>query len=141
MYRTGNAPGLELTFRWPEMQLRDISMWADAEIRTIKIRSDVFLFPLDLSVRRFVPIPQDLLHESWINDRVKKFKQTTPFAIVNMSATVQEMRDYINRHFFECMEYCLGNKDAWVRETYKFARQYIKIAVSSNDLATSLLLT
>jgi hypothetical protein len=141
MYLTGNTPGLELTCRWPEMKLRDISSWADAEIRTINISSDVFIFPLDLSVRRFVPIPQDLLHDSWIDGRVKKFKQITPFAIVHMSAAVQKMRDYIDKHVFECMEYCLRNEDAWIQETYKFARQYIKIAVSSNTLVTTLLLT
>ena len=87
------------------MKLVDLSEWADAEIRTIKISSNIFLFPLELSVRRFVPIPQDSLHESWIDGRVKKLEQIAPFAIVHMSAAVQEMRDYINRHVFECMEY------------------------------------
>jgi len=141
MYRTGNAPGLELTFRWPKMQLKDITKWADTKIRTVKISSDVFLFPLELSVRKFVPTLKDSLHESWIDGKMKKLKEITPFAIVHMSATVQTMQNYINRHVFECIQYCLGNEDAWVRETYNFARQYMKIAVSSNDLTTSVLLT
>jgi hypothetical protein len=112
------------------MKLRDISEWSDMEIRTIRVTSDVRPIPLELSVRRFVPIPQDSLHKSWMDGKVKKLKETTPYAIVNMSTTVKNMRDYINTHVFECMACWLEGKDAWVQETYRFARQYMTIAVS-----------
>jgi hypothetical protein len=128
LYRIGKAPGLEFTFRWPVMKLRDISEWADTEIRTIKVISDVCPIPLELSVRKFVPIPQDSLHKSWMDGKVQKFKETTPYAIVNMAATVKYMRDYIDEHIFQCMEHWLVGRDPWIQETYKFARQYMLIA-------------
>jgi hypothetical protein len=112
------------------MKLRDISEWADTEIRTIKVTSDVRPIPLELSVRKFVPIPEDSLHKSWMDGKVKKLKETTPYAIVNMSATVKVMEEYINKHVFNCLAYWLKGKDAWVQETYRFARQYMTVAVS-----------
>jgi hypothetical protein len=124
------------------MKLRDISEWSDTRIRTIKVMSDVCDIPLELSVRKFIPIPEDSLQKSWMDGKVKKFKETTPYAIVNMSATVKEMREYINRHVFRCMEFWLKNRDPWIQETYKFARQYMEKAVSQDEkMPASLLLT
>jgi len=114
------------------MKLTDISEWSDMESRTIKVASDACSIPLELVVRKFVPIPEDRLYKSWMDGTVKKFKQTTPFAIVNMSAAVKAMRDYINKYVFACMEQWLVGKDPWIQETYKFARQYMLVAVSDN---------
>ena len=72
LYRTGKAPGLEFTFRWPVMKLRDISDWASPEVRTIEVMSDVCSVPLELSVRKFVPIPQDRLKKSWMDGKTMK---------------------------------------------------------------------
>lgn len=131
LYRTGKAPGLEFTFRWPVMKLRDISEWADTEIRTISLKSDVCPVPFDVSVRRFVPLPQDSLHKGWMDGKEKKFKEVTPFALVNMSATVKNMRTYINKYVFRCMEFHLQGRDMLIQETYEFARKYMLTAVSS----------
>jgi hypothetical protein len=125
------------------MKLKDISDWADTEIRTIKVMSDVCDIPLQLIVRKFVPIPgKDSLKKSWMDGKVKKFKETTPYAIVNMNAAVRDMEDYIDKHVFRCMERWLLERDFWIQETYKFARQYMRVAVSQIRLpTTSLLLT
>ncbi|KAG9233443.1 hypothetical protein BJ875DRAFT_378620 [Amylocarpus encephaloides] len=138
IYRTGKAPGLEFTFRWPVMKLRDISEWSDPDVRTIQVVSDVCPIPLELSVRKFVPIPQDSLHKSWMDGKTKKFKETTPYAIVNMSAAVKDMREYINKHIFECMAYWLVGRDAWVQETYRFARKYMTVAPQPPEEASLL---
>ncbi|KAK0121805.1 hypothetical protein ONS95_010088 [Cadophora gregata] len=125
IYRTGKAKGLEFTFRWPEMKLRDITQWSSSKNRTIKVQSDLCDTPLELTVRRFVPIPQDVLRKSWMDGKKKKFKETTPYAIVNMMDAVKVMGDYINKHIFECVAYWLKDKDDWVQETYKFAARYM----------------
>ncbi|KAH6627534.1 hypothetical protein F5144DRAFT_652459 [Chaetomium tenue] len=96
LYRTGKAPGLEFTFRWPVMKLKDITEWESPNLRTVLVKSDVCEVPLKLVVRRFVPIPhKDSVHRSWVDHRngVKKFKKTTPYAVVNMKNAVQDMRD------------------------------------------------
>ncbi|KAK3296365.1 uncharacterized protein B0H64DRAFT_321485 [Chaetomium fimeti] len=96
LYRTGKAPGLEFTFRWPVMKLKDISEWESQNLRTVLVKSDVCEVPLKLVVRRFIPIPhKDSIHRSWVDHRngVKKFKKTTPYAVVNMKNAVQDMRD------------------------------------------------
>ena len=106
------------------MKLKDITKWADDEIRTIQIRSDVCPVPLGLSVRRFVPIPQDSLKKGWMDGKTKKFKPTTPFAIVNMSAAAKDMKEYVDANVFECMKYFLRGTDTLIQETYNFAIQH-----------------
>ena len=106
------------------MKLKDITKWADNEIRTIQVQSDVCPVPLALTVRRFVPIPQDSLKKGWMDGKIKKFMSVTPFAIVNMSAAVKDMKEYIDTNVFECMTYFLRGTDALIQETYKFAIQH-----------------
>lgn len=120
---------MEFTFRWPVMKLKDISQWANTEVRTISIKSDVCPTPFNVSVRRFVPIPQDSLCKGWMDGKTKKFKEVTPFAIVNMSAAVKDLWEHINTYVFQCMSFCLKGKDALITETYTFARQYMTNAV------------
>lgn len=128
LYRTGKAPGMEFTLRWPVMKLKDISEWAEPEVRSISIKSDMCPVPLNLSVRKFVPTPQDSLHKGWMDGKVKKFKEVTPFAIVNMTAALKDMREHINTHVFECMAAFIDGRDILIQETYAFARKYMTIA-------------
>lgn len=55
------------------MKLKDISDWAASEIRTIKVMSDVCSIPLELSVRKFVPHPEDRLKRSWVDGKTTKY--------------------------------------------------------------------
>lgn len=120
------------------MKLKDISDWSSIEVRSISIKSDVCPTPLIVSVRRFVPIPQDSLHKGWMDGKVKKFKEVTPFAIVNMSVAVKDMWEHVNTHVFQCMAFFLEGRDAFLRETYAFARRYMTMAVSVQALKLCL---
>ncbi|PGG95439.1 hypothetical protein AJ79_10054, partial [Helicocarpus griseus UAMH5409] len=133
LYRTGKGPGLEFTFRWPEMTLKDITDWASTEVRTIYVKSDVCPAPLKLSVRKFVPIPKDSLHKGWMDGKVKRFKKTTPYAIVNMASAAEAMRAYINAHVFECMNFFLQGRDKLIIETYSFAREHMLRMPEGNE--------
>ena len=103
------------------MKLKDITDWADTEVRKVKIQSDVCLVPLEVNVRRFKPLPQDSRKRGWMDGRVKKFKETTPYAIVNMTSALKDMKEYIDNNVFECMKYFLKGSDTLVQETYDFA--------------------
>jgi hypothetical protein len=107
------------------MKLKDISKWADSQVRTITIQADICPVPLELSVRKFVPIPQDRLTKSWMDGKVKKSKETTPYAIVNMSAAVKTMRDHIDANVSNCLNFLLEGRDTLIRETYAFAQQHM----------------
>jgi hypothetical protein len=136
LYRTGKAPGLEFTFRWPVMKLKDISEWESPTLRTVLVKSDICPVPLKLVVRKFVPIPhKDLIHRSWVDHRsgVKKFKETTPYAVVNMKNAVHDMREYVTANVFKCMDYFLRGSDQLVKDTYEFARKYMQRVESDEE--------
>jgi hypothetical protein len=141
LYRTGKAPGLEFTFRWPVMKLKDITQWANKKIRTISVLSDVCGLPYTLHVRQFVPLPKDSLSRGWMDGKKKKFLETTPFAIINMVDAVKDMREYIDRNVFECMAFFLQDCDPLIKETYEFAIKHAeRHGVRVYLLTSSLLL-
>ncbi|KAK0721756.1 hypothetical protein B0T26DRAFT_700214 [Lasiosphaeria miniovina] len=136
LYRTGKAPGLEFTFRWPVMKLKDTDNWAAPEVRTILVQSDVCPVPLQLAVRKFVPIPgKDSLTRAWMDHKkqTKKYLETTPYAIYDMQKAVQDMRDYVTTNVFPCMDYFLKGSDRWVKETYEFARKHMQRTDSDEE--------
>lgn len=124
LYRIGKAPGLEFTYRWPVMKLKDITKWDSDEIREIRIQSDVCDVPFALTARKFVPLPQDSRKRGWMDGKVKKFKETTPYAIVNMQSALKDMKEYIDTNVFECMRYFLRASDPLVKETYSFIKEH-----------------
>jgi hypothetical protein len=108
------------------MKLTDITKWADSEARTISVLSDVCSVPCNLKVCRFVPTPHDSMYIGWMDGRVKKFKETIPFRIVNMSNTINDMKEYIDTHVFEAMEIIPKDADPVIKETYSFARKHME---------------
>jgi hypothetical protein len=103
------------------MKLKDISDWASKETRTISVLSDVCSLPYTLQVRQFVPRPQDSRSRGWMDGKLKKFMETTPFAIVNMLNAVKHMREYIDKNVTEGMAFFLQDTDPLIKETYAFA--------------------
>ncbi|KAH8883017.1 hypothetical protein GQ53DRAFT_664708 [Thozetella sp. PMI_491] len=126
LYRTGRPPGMAFTYRWPVMKLKDITEWSSPDIRTIHVLSDVCPVPLKLSVRKFKAIPEDSLHRAWMDGKVKKFKQVTPYAIVDMSAAVNDMRDFITTNMFRSWDHFLSGSDELVLMTYEFAKKHME---------------
>lgn len=108
--------------------MKDITVWASDEIRTIEVVSDVCPVPFKLAVRKFVPREGDSQHRGWMDGGVKKFFKTTPWAIPNMSAAKEEMKKYIEseKNIFHCVNHFLRKKDRdkLVLETYNFAWRY-----------------
>ncbi|KAK4446912.1 cutinase transcription factor 1 beta [Podospora aff. communis PSN243] len=138
LYRTGKAPGLEFTFRWPVMKLKDMDTWDmdNYETRTILVESDVCPVPLQLAVRRFIPIPgKDSMHRSWMDHKkgVKKTKETTPYAIVDMQKATADMREYVKNNVFSCMDFFLKGSDQLVKDTYEFARTHMQRTDSDEE--------
>jgi len=134
----GKPPGMQYSARWPAMKLKDISNWASPEIRTITVKSDVCPVPFDLQVRKFCPIPQDSLYRAWMDGKVKKFIETTPFAIYDMKKAMASMRLYITKNIFNCIDYFLSTSDELVKMTFNFAREYMTqradVSIARGDL-------
>jgi hypothetical protein len=111
------------------MKLKDIDTWASPEVRIISVESDVCPVPLQLTVRKFVPVPgKDSMHRSWMDHKkgIKKTKETTPYAIVDMQKAALDMREYVTANVFSCMEYFLKGSDKLVKDTYEFARKHMQ---------------
>ncbi|KAK3897057.1 hypothetical protein C8A05DRAFT_39394 [Staphylotrichum tortipilum] len=65
---------------------------------------------------------------------VKRFKPTTPYAVVNMKNAVWEMRAYVTTNVFKYMDYFLRGSDQLVKETYGFAQRYMQRSKDERNL-------
>jgi hypothetical protein len=108
------------------MKLKDITEWADSGVRTISIKSDVCPVPFDVNVRRFIPHKRDSRKRGWMAGNVKKFTETTPFAIVNMTSALKDMKNYVDVNVFKCVDHFIQHTDTLVHETYEFARKHME---------------
>jgi len=70
--------------------------------------------------------------------RVKRFKETTPYAIVDMRAAMTTMRSYISENVFKCMDHFIRDSDELVRITFKYAQVYWAKRADSQDEARLL---
>jgi hypothetical protein len=94
------------------MDLVDIKDWADDEIRTIHI-SQVFLdAPYEAKVRRFIPVPGDMLEERWVDGGITKTFPIPPYGIANMAEVANSIGAMIEKHVANYLVHALGGNDA-----------------------------
>lgn len=80
------------------MDLVDITEWADEEIRTINISLDFLYAPLEVRVRRFVPMEGDLLDEIWVGKDGNPTRfAVPPYAILCMTEAASSMAQMIDK--------------------------------------------
>jgi hypothetical protein len=128
LYRTGKAPGLQFSARWPVMKMKDITRWESDEIRTIVVKADVSPVPFELRVKKFVKIPQDSLHRGWMDGNTKKYTETTTYAIADMRAAAKDMQAYTSKdeNVTACIDDFIQNSPDIVRHTYRYALTYLR---------------
>jgi hypothetical protein len=100
------------------MEIKDISTWSDAEIRTIEITQDYSPRPLVVQVRKFNPLEGDMLSRSWVHGSIKKSVMLPPYAIANLKETLKTYKEYINNEGTEFFCSTLDRNDRLIWETY-----------------------
>lgn len=113
--------------------------WQDHEVCPISILISLYIgskirHVQASSPKRHLRLPFRYTRSRMLTSRLSRYKETTPYAIVNMSVAAKDMHEYINNHVFKAMEYWLNGKDAWVQETFNFARKYMTYAVSRTEI-------
>lgn len=117
--------------RWKSNQKKDISTWADTEIRTIEVTQDYSPRPMKLKVRRFIPVEGDMLSRSWVHGSVKKSVTLPPYAIVSIKEAEKTYLDFVNSEGTEFFVSTLSKDDKLVWETYDTA-----IHASNNSMVS-----
>jgi hypothetical protein len=103
------------------MEIKDISTWSDAEIRTIEITQDYSPQPLVIQVRKFIPLEGDMLSRSWVHGSIQKSVMLPPYAIANLKETLKTYKEYITKEGTEFFCSTLDRNDRLIWETYSTA--------------------
>ncbi|KAI0385840.1 hypothetical protein F5Y04DRAFT_268609 [Hypomontagnella monticulosa] len=118
LFKPGNVKGYEWTRRWVEGIPDDISQWASAETRKVKVTEGYTEQPVELRVRRFIPQEGDRLERSWVYDGTRKRVEIPPYAIVNLEEAKSTYTNYIKQGLPECCKKVLTGKERLLLATY-----------------------
>ncbi|KAK3320200.1 hypothetical protein B0T19DRAFT_488366 [Cercophora scortea] len=79
------APYWLFSRRWGSMDMVDIVVWADENVTTIKLSRDFINAPFEVRVRKFVPLPGDLLELKWAKaDGTTRTYRIPPYGLWRM---------------------------------------------------------
>ncbi|RYC64825.1 hypothetical protein CHU98_g1373 [Xylaria longipes] len=121
LFKPGQVKGHEWTRRWVEGVPDDISHWASAETRRVRVTEGYTELTVELRVRQFVPQDGDSLERSWVHNGVKKWVAIPAYAIVNLEEAKSAYSSYISRSLPECCKKILLGKDKLLAATYVMA--------------------
>ncbi|SPN97376.1 uncharacterized protein DNG_00890 [Cephalotrichum gorgonifer] len=124
------------------MDLVDITLWDSEEIRSILVSQVFILAPYDLKVRRFVPMPGDMLEEIWMANGVERRFPLPPYAIVNMAEAADAIEHMVSCNRAQYLDALLKPRFQdpmyeLLRDTYSFADGYSR---QTRDIKTKSLL-
>ncbi|KAF5626713.1 uncharacterized protein FTJAE_9570 [Fusarium tjaetaba] len=116
----GQAPYYLFSQRWKSMDLVDITNWATDEVRTIEISLDLLHAPTQIRVRKFIPLPGDLLDETWVKDGETIVYPLPTYAIENMEEAANSFAQARERQAWNYLWSTVGSleEDSLIWETY-----------------------
>ena len=112
------------------MAMVDITQWASDEIRTIHLSQSFLHAPYEVKVRRFVPLPGDVLEESWDSGGKTVTFAVPPYGIANMEEVADSIAKMIEREVGNYLRTTVGRLeiDELIWETYLAAFRRASIA-------------
>lgn len=120
------------------MEMNDVSLWADAEIKTIQITQDYSPNPIVLHVRKFIPVEGDSLLRKWKHAGVAHSVKLPPYAIESLKEVERTYRDYIAREGMHFFMNTLEKGDPLIWDTYSMAINASKNHMVGNTLTIIL---
>lgn len=122
LFKPGQVQGFEWTKRWESnSNTSEISQWASAETKVIKVTEGYTTDAVLLKVRQFVPQEGDKLNRSWVAKGEKKSVPIPPYAIVDLAEAEKSYSRYIEKGVIECCRRVLGPKEKLIWRTYRLA--------------------
>ncbi|KAI9762219.1 MAG: hypothetical protein M4579_000542 [Chaenotheca gracillima] len=109
---------LKWSKRWPDGKVGEISEWASAEIKTIYLTQGFTPVPIEMKVRKFVPVEGDLLERPWFDGTKRKAIKVPNYAIADMRTTVINVQKHLDATLWSCIQTILSDHDPIIRETY-----------------------
>ncbi|PNH44716.1 hypothetical protein VD0004_g3030 [Verticillium dahliae] len=94
------AGSLNYTQRWDGSRVTDVNDWDGPLIQHIDMMQDICPvgFPIRLEVRKFHPREGDRVHREWYTASKARRHEIAPYALANLSKTVQYFKDYVSEH-------------------------------------------
>ena len=116
------------------MEIAKIGNWQSEEIKEIRVTQQVGEISYPLVVRRFIPEPGDALERTWKTENETMLYRCTPFTVVNMERTGQELNVFIKQAVGPFISHFTSNTDGLLRTTYTTAYRCAQ-SVSSSCLS------
>ena len=135
------TPWPDWTTRYNSMEAQNMTDWASDEVKNLQLSHKIKNASYTLKVRKFVPMPDDMLFETWFDESVGEFKRhdIEPYAVVDMEDLHREMQRYVNNNIAQFIVGVVGLSDEMLWKTYEmaFKRCWDNRVVCSSQQETS----
>ena len=113
----------------------DVPRAPDADTHTVEIAVSLGIVPIcnapiEIQVRRIVPLPGDVMVRKWVDGEKEKSISIQPFALVRIHETAQYFANYVEEHFLD-NNMAVSTLDRLVREGYLRVRSHYQDLLAS----------
>lgn len=115
------------------MEISDIKEWASTEIRKVKITHGFERASYELELREFIPLPTDMLSQSWTDGDITKFHAIPSYAIADMCKAAGEIGRYVDDNIAHWLVGFVGKSDIIFWDTFYAAFQWSQNASVSRE--------
>jgi hypothetical protein len=113
------------------MKIVEIQEWDSSEVKTIELTQDIGDTFYKVNVRQFTPVKGDSLERRWKTNGEPRSYKCSPYAIVNMKETGQQLMKFVEDNIRTFIEYFIGESDELLRGTYDMAFEHSEKAEAS----------
>ncbi|KAK7402616.1 hypothetical protein QQX98_011628 [Neonectria punicea] len=96
LFRLGPSEDFVWSRRWLGKGLQEIATWQSKQVKWIKLTQGYGNASITISVKRFVPLPTDILSYKWeAPDGENKSLECAPYALANIEKVTSELQRHI----------------------------------------------
>lgn len=126
LFAKGKHPQFIWSRRWKSMEVVNITSWASAEVKTIRVTQDVSRLSYPLRVRLFIPEEGDSLQRTWTTKGIPMSYSCTNYAIEDMKQTGRDMVKFVDSSMDGFVNFYIDKSDPLLYRTYLMALEYTK---------------
>lgn len=122
----GSTEDFLRTRRWLGKELKDITTWETSEARRVKLVQNVGDAPISIEVRKFLPIPGDILFRRWHTSEGEKSWFYPPYALTNIQDASKELKRHVEDSVARYIKLFTANESRILFSTFKAIQQAIR---------------
>ncbi|ORX98193.1 hypothetical protein BCR34DRAFT_496330 [Clohesyomyces aquaticus] len=125
LFRLGPTEDFLKSKRWAGRQIKELSTWQSADIKVVELTQDHGNTRIRIPVRKFKPIPGDILFYRWKISSGERTYVCPPYAVTHVEKVGAELRRHIYDTTAVHVESIVNSNNTILVETFRIAMKSV----------------